>query len=104
MKFTVSSTALSSRLNTLSKVINSKNSLAILDSFLFHITDNQLTITASDRENVMQTTIAIENVEGTGDFCIPNHVILDAVRELPEQRGLHGILPRPRRGGPRHRA
>ncbi|WP_279148086.1 DNA polymerase III subunit beta [Segatella bryantii] len=85
MKFTVSSTALSSRLNTLSKVINSKNSLAILDSFLFHITDNQLTITASDRENVMQTTIAIENVEGTGDFCIPNHVILDAVRELPEQ-------------------
>lgn len=85
MKFTVSSTALSSRLNTLARVINSKNSLPILDSFLFHVAGNELTITASDRENTMKSALNIENVEGEGDFCIPNHTILDAVKELPEQ-------------------
>lgn len=85
MKFTVSSTALSGRLNTLARVINSKNSLPILDSFLFHVAGNELTITASDRENTMKSSLTLENVEGEGDFCIPNHTILDAVKELPEQ-------------------
>jgi DNA polymerase-3 subunit beta len=85
MKFTVSSTALSGRLNTLARVINSKNSLPILDSFLFHVAGNELTITASDRENTMKSSLNLENVEGEGDFCIPNHTILDAVKELPEQ-------------------
>ena len=55
MKFTLSSNALSSRLQTLAKVINSKNSLPILESFLFQIHNGQLTLTASDSENVMQT-------------------------------------------------
>ena len=35
MRFTVSSSALSSKLNMLAKVIGSKNSLPILDNFLF---------------------------------------------------------------------
>ena len=35
MRFTVSSSALSSKLNMLAKVIGSKNSLPILDCFLF---------------------------------------------------------------------
>ena len=85
MKFTVSSTALSSRLGTLARVINSRNSIAILDCFLFEVSNGQLEITASDSENVMKTSLALEEVEGEGSFAVNNRTILDAVKELPEQ-------------------
>ena len=42
MRFTVSSTALSGKLNALSRVINSKNSLPILADFIFEVKDNVL--------------------------------------------------------------
>ena len=85
MRFTISSTALSSRLLTLSRVINSKNSLPILDCFLLEVANGQLTMTASDNENVMQTSVALDDCEGEGNFAVNNHTILDAVKELPEQ-------------------
>ncbi|MBQ7422618.1 MAG: DNA polymerase III subunit beta [Prevotella sp.] len=85
MRFNISSTALSSRLLTLSKVINSKNSLPILDSFLFEVHNGQLAITASDSENVMQTHLNLDGCEGEGNFAVNNRTILDAVKELPEQ-------------------
>jgi len=85
MRFNLSSTALGSRLLTLSRVINSKNSLPILDCFLFSVHDGQLTVTASDSENVMRGSLNLENCEGEGDFAVNNHTILDAVKELPEQ-------------------
>jgi DNA polymerase-3 subunit beta len=55
MRFTVSSTALSSKLNALSRVINSKNSLPILADFVFDVQHGILRLTASDSENVMNT-------------------------------------------------
>ena len=85
MRFTLSSSALNSRLQTLSKVINSKNSLQILDSFLFDIQDKQLNITASDSENVMRTSVQLDECDGESKFAVPNRTILDAVKELPEQ-------------------
>lgn len=85
MRFNISSNALSSQLLTLSKVINSKNSLPILDSFLFEVHNGQLTITASDSEVVMRTTLQLEECEGEGNFAVNNHTIIDAVKELPEQ-------------------
>ena len=85
MKFTLSSTALSNRLSTLSRVINSKNSLPILECFLFEVENNQLTITASDSENVMKSILPLDSCDGNGNFCVSNRTILDAVKELPEQ-------------------
>ena len=85
MRFTLSSTALNSRLSTLSKVINSKNALPILDCFLFEVMNNTMTITASDSENVMKTTINLDDCDGEGKFAVNNRTILDAVKELPEQ-------------------
>ncbi|MDR0186500.1 DNA polymerase III subunit beta [Prevotella brunnea] len=85
MRFTISSTALGSRLLTLSRVINSKNSLAILECFLFNVQDGQLKITASDSENVMQSTLNLDSSEGEGAFAVKNQTILNAVKELPEQ-------------------
>ncbi len=85
MEFTLSSTALSSRLQTLAKVISGKNSLPILDSFLFNVNNGQLTLTTSDSENMMQTSLALDSQEGEGSFALQSQTILDAMRELPEQ-------------------
>ena len=85
MRFTLSSTALSSRLQTLARVINSKNSLPILDSFLFEVHDQQLFITASDSENVMKSSLPLDECDGEGNFAVPNRTLLDAVKELAEQ-------------------
>ena len=85
MRFTVSSTALSSRLNALSRVINSKNSLPILADFLFDIQDNVLHLTASDSENVMKTQIELTESDGNGQFAINNHDLLEAVKGFSEQ-------------------
>ena len=85
MRFIISSTALSSRLQTLSRVISNKNSLPILDSFLFEVSNGLLTLTTSDSENVMQTTIQTDECEGDGAFALTSQTILDAMKELPEQ-------------------
>lgn len=85
MKFTVSSTLLNNRLQTLAKVLSSKNSMPILDCFLFEITEGSLTITASDSENLMTSTLSLDESEGNSKFAVPSKNILDAVRELPEQ-------------------
>lgn len=85
MRFTLSSTVLNNRLQTLSKVINSKNSLSILESFLFQVHNGQISITASDSENMMRTSLNLDEFDTEGDFAIPSHTILDAVKGLPEQ-------------------
>ena len=85
MRFTVSSSALSSKLNMLAKVIGSKNSLPILDCFLFQVANGEMSITASDSDNDIKSTLALTDNDGEGEFCVPNRVILDALKELPEQ-------------------
>lgn len=85
MRFTLSSTALSSKLQNLSKVINSKNSLPILECFLMDVRNNRLNITASDSENVMQSSLELTQMEGEGSFAVASRTILDALKELPEQ-------------------
>lgn len=85
MRLTISSTALAGRLLSLSKVFNSKNSMPILDCYLFDIKGSTLTLTASDSENVMTSTLQIDAVDENGTFAVNNRTILDAVKELPEQ-------------------
>lgn len=85
MRLTISSTTLASRLSALSKVFSSKNSLPILDCYLFEVNGNLLTITASDSENIMTTNIQLEEMNDNGVFAVNNQTILDAVKELPEQ-------------------
>ena len=72
MQFTVSSGALTSRLQTLQRVISNKNTISILECFLFEVADGMLTITASDSENVMQMTVELDECSGDGRFAIPN--------------------------------
>lgn len=85
MRFTLSSSALSTKLALLSKVINTKNSLSILDCFLFEVANGELKLTASDNANMMQLTIELTDCEGEGAFCIPSKMICTAVKELADQ-------------------
>jgi DNA polymerase-3 subunit beta len=85
MRFTVSSTALSSKLVALSRVINSKNALPILGDFVFDISGQTLRLTASDSENTMQTTVELAESDGDGRFAIGNHDLLEAVKGFSEQ-------------------
>lgn len=85
MRFNVSSTALLSRLQSISKVIASKNTLPILDSFLFELEGEKLTITASDVETRLVTSVDVMNVDGAGLFAITAKILLEPLKELPEQ-------------------
>ena len=85
MRFTLSSTALSSKLSALSKVINSKNALPILGDFVFDIQGENLNLTASDSENTMRTTIQLTECDSDGRFAIGNHDLLEAVKGFSEQ-------------------
>ena len=85
MNFKVSSSALYSRLTAASKVLSSKNSMPILDCFLFEVKDGVISITASDSEKYFITSVpAIEQSENAC-FCIPSKTIIDSIKELAEQ-------------------
>ena len=85
MKFVVSSTELLSHLAAISKVINSKNTLPILDNYLFLLEDNRLTVTASDLESTLITSLELENTSGTGTIAVPAKRMNDTLKEFPEQ-------------------
>ena len=85
MKFVVSSTELLSHLNAISKVINSKNTLPILDNYLFQLKESRLTITASDLETTLITGMDLDNTDGDGDIAIPAKLLNDTLKEFPEQ-------------------
>ena len=85
MKFVVSSTDLLSHLSSISKVISSKSTMPILDNFLFQLTDSVLTITASDLESTLITSMELENIEGEGVIAAPAKLLIDTLKEFPEQ-------------------
>ena len=85
MKFVVSSSELLSHLQSISRVISSKNTLPILDNFLFNLTGNDLEITASDLESTLITRMKLENTEGDGLIALPARILLDTLKEFSVQ-------------------
>lgn len=84
MKFIVSSLKLLKSLQALSGVIGSKNTLPILDDFLFHLEENQLKITSSDLDVTMTVCIVPDMVEGTGEVTIPARLLLEIMKNFPD--------------------
>ncbi|WP_300729051.1 DNA polymerase III subunit beta [uncultured Bacteroides sp.] len=85
MKFIVSSTALFNHLQAISRVINSKNSLPILDCFLMELQDGTLSMTASDNETTLSTSIEVNEYNGDGRFAVSSKTLLEALKEISEQ-------------------
>lgn len=93
MKFVVSSTELLGHLQAISRVISSKNTLPILDNFLFSLSGNDLEITASDLESTLITRIKLENTEGDGIIALPARILLDTLKEFSAQPLTFDINP-----------
>lgn len=85
MKFNVSSSKLFSQLQAVSRVINSKNALPILDDVLFELVGNELKLTASDGETTVRTAIEVEGAEGGGKVASAAKLLLETLREFSEQ-------------------
>lgn len=85
MKFVISSTTLSNHLQAISRVINSKNTLPILDCLLFELKDGTLSVTASDSETTMVTKVEVNESDSDGRFAVAAKTILDALKEISDQ-------------------
>lgn len=82
MRFNVSGKALLAQLQAVSKVINSKNALAILDNFLLKVEGDRLYITGSDQENVMTASLEVMESDSEGEIAVPAKRMLEIIKEI----------------------
>ena len=92
MKFIVPGKALYACTSAVSKIINAKNALTILNNFKLTLQDEILTVTASDGENFLEGRIPVGGVEGSGSVCVDAKRLVELLRELPDV----GLRGRPR--------
>lgn len=84
MEFTVSSALLSQQLTAISGVITRNPVVPILENFLFQITDNHLVVTASDLQTSISASLTVQSDDQIS-VAIPARMLLDTVKNLPEQ-------------------
>jgi DNA polymerase-3 subunit beta len=65
-------------------IINNSNTLPILDNFLFELKHSSLTVSASDLESTMSTTVNVES-ESEGKLAVPAKLLLDTLKTFAEQ-------------------
>lgn len=76
------STTLLKNVNLIGGVINSNNTLPILDNFLFELDGSQLRITGSDLETTISTTLEVESND-SGKIAIPSKILTDTLKTFP---------------------
>jgi DNA polymerase III subunit beta len=84
MKFIISSSLLLKNLQAILGVINTNNTLPILDDFLFELKEDALTITSSDLETTMSVTMKPEKAEEDGAVAIPAKILVDTLKTFPD--------------------
>lgn len=85
MKFNVSSKTLYNFVSSVSKIINAKNPMPILNNFLFILEDDLLTIKAADMENSLVGRLRVTDAEGSGRLCLDARRIVELLKEMPDQ-------------------
>ena len=85
MKFIVSSTKLLGHLQTISRVINTKNTMPILDNVVFELNGTTLQLTASDIETTVISSFEVEQGEENGRVAIATKLLIDTLKEFAEQ-------------------
>lgn len=85
MRFIVTSTALLKNLQQISGVISANTVLSVLEDFLFELKGNTLTLTATDLETMMRVQLDVNDAQGDGRICIPSKILMDYLKNLPEQ-------------------
>lgn len=84
MKFIVSSTLLLKNLQSIGGILNSRNTMPILDDFLFELDGENLKITASDLETTMITEFKVDMAEGSGVIAIPAKTLMDMLKTFAD--------------------
>ncbi len=84
MKFSVNSTDLLKQLQIANGAISSNPVLPILEDFLFTIVSNQLTISATDLETSITTSLDVMS-DANGLVAVPARILLDTLKALPSQ-------------------
>lgn len=84
MRFIVSTSVLLKQLQAISGASSSSTVLPILENFLFEIKDNTLTISATDLQTSMVTSLPIEAKE-EGRVAMPSKILIDTLKTLPDQ-------------------
>ena len=85
MNFIVSNSQLTSHLQAISRVINSKNTITVLECFLFEFEGNTLKLTASDNDNTLNTSFEVTECSEDFRFAISSKILLDSLKEISEQ-------------------
>lgn len=85
MRFNVSGKTFQQQLQSVSKVINAKNALSILDNFLLKVEGDRLSITGSDQENVMTAYMEVMDSECDGQVAVSAKRLLDVMKEISNQ-------------------
>ncbi|SEL39762.1 DNA polymerase III subunit beta [Parapedobacter koreensis] len=84
MRFIVSTSILLKQLQAISGASSSSTVLPILENFLFEIKDNVLTISATDLQTSMVTSLPIEAKE-EGRVAMPSKILIETLKTLPDQ-------------------
>lgn len=84
MRFIVSTSILLKQLQSISGASSSSTVLPILENFLFEIKDNLLTISATDLQTSMVTSLQIEAKE-EGRVAMPSKILIETLKTLPDQ-------------------
>ena len=84
MKFIISSSELLKNLQILGSILNTNNTLPILDNFLFEIDNNDLQITSSDLETTLSSKVSVESTINV-KVAIPAKLLIDILKSLPDQ-------------------
>jgi len=84
MKFSLDRELLLKPLLLVSGAVERKSTLPILSNILFEVSDNSLTLTATDLELEMVAYAAISNDADNGSITIPARKLLDICKSLPE--------------------
>lgn len=82
MRFNVHGKTLQQQIAAVSKVINAKNALSILDNFLLEVKEGALYITGSDQETVMTAKLEITNLENDGRIAVNAKRLMEVVKEV----------------------
>lgn len=84
MRFIVNTSTLLKHLQTVIGASSASTVLPILENFLFDIKEGSLTISATDLQTSMTTSLAIESKE-EGKVAIPSKILIDTLKTLPDQ-------------------
>jgi DNA polymerase-3 subunit beta len=85
MRFIVTSSSLLKNLQQIGGIISTNNVLSVLEDFHFHLEGDKLTLTATDLETMMRVQMEVSNGEGDGRICIPSKIIMEYLKNLPDQ-------------------